>query len=151
MPHNMKEQMSYTIGKLAKSANVGVETVRFYERKGILTQPPKTNGFRYYSDDDAKRIRLVKKMQEIGFTLDEIQEFLVYETCAETKQLIRQKSERKIVEIQQKIADLNTALQALEKFVCSCGSSNNASLACELLDCFDNQWECCTPPIEIPK
>ena len=143
--NNMKEQISITIGALAKSANVGVETVRFYERKGIVRQPPKTNGFRYYSDDDVKRIRLVKKMQEIGFTLEEIKAFLVFDTCSETKQLIQQKSQDKIAEINGKIASLNAAVQALEKFVCSCGSDSNTSLECELLDCFENKWTCCTP------
>lgn len=142
----MKEQTSMTIGALAKSAQVGVETVRFYERKGIIRQPTKTNGFRYYSDDDVKRIRLVKQMQEIGFTLEEIKAFLVFDTCSDTKQLIRQKSKDKIAEMNDKIASLNAAVEALEKFVHSCGSDSNISLECELLDCFENQWACCAPP-----
>jgi MerR family mercuric resistance operon transcriptional regulator len=143
----MNKQAYFTIGGLAKLSGVGVETVRYYERKGIIEQPPKTEGFRYYDEDYAKRIRLVKKMQEVGFTLEEIKAFLVYETCSETRPLIQQKSKDKIAEIKQKIADLNSALQALETFVCSCGSDDNTSLECELLDCFENQWECCAPPI----
>lgn len=136
-----------TIGVLAKSANVGVETIRFYERKQIISQPAKTNGFRYYSDDDVKRIRLVKKLQEIGFSLDEIKDFLVFDTCCgATKQVIKQKSQQKIVEINQKISDLTAALQALEKFSNACGADNNPSLECELLECFENQWECCSTP-----
>lgn len=146
MSINMNKESSITIGALAKLSNVGVETIRFYERKGIISQPPKTNGFRYYADEDAKRIRLVKKLQEIGFTLDEIKAFLVFDTCGgETKQVIRQKSQEKIVEINQKIAELTSAVQALEKFVCSCGSDSSTSYECELLDCFENQWECCAP------
>ena len=144
--NNMNEQISITIGALAKSADVGVETVRFYERKGIILQPPKKNGFRYYSDSDIKRIRLVKEMQGVGFTLEEIKEFLVFDTCSETKHLIKQKSQDKIAEINERIARLTASVQALEKFVCSCGSDSNTSLECELLDCFENQWACCAPP-----
>jgi len=142
----MNMQTTMTIGALAKAAGVGVETVRFYERKGIITQPPKTAGFRYYSEEDTKRIRLVKKLQEIGFTLDEIKAFLEFDTCcSQSRQVIRQQSQDKIVEITQKIADLQSALKALEKFVGSCGAESEPSLECELLDCFENQWECCAP------
>lgn len=141
----MNEQINITIGSLAKSANVGVETVRFYQRKGLINQPPKTNGFRYYSNEDAKRIRLIKKMQEIGFTLDDIKAFLGFDSCSESRQLIRQTSQLKIAEIEAKIAGLQATVEALQKFVCSCGSDSNTSLECELLDCFENQWECCTP------
>jgi len=85
----MNMQTTMTIGALAKAAGVGVETVRFYERKGIITQPPKTAGFRYYSEEDTKRIRLVKKLQEIGFTLDEIKAFLEFDTCcSQSRQVI---------------------------------------------------------------
>ena len=140
--------MSITIGALAKAAEVGVETVRFYERKGIICQPPKTNGFRYYSSGDIKRIRLVKKLQGIGFKLEEVKAFLVLETCSENKRLIRQKSKEKIADINQQIADLRSAVKALEKFICSCGSDSNTSLECELLDCFDNEWECCAPKVD---
>lgn len=142
----MKQQSPITIGVLAKRANVGVETVRYYERKALIEQPPKIGGFRHYLEDDVKRIRLVKKMQEIGFTLDEIKEFLVFDTCAKSNALIRQKSAEKLVEIKQKIADLNSVVSALETFVSSCGSDRSKSVACELIDCFENNWECCHPP-----
>ncbi len=141
---SVNNKSALTIGVLAKEANVGVETVRFYERKGIIIQPPKTGGFRHYSDDDVKRIRLVKKLQEIGFTLEEIKEFLLYDhCCGESRELVKRKSQAKMAEIKQKIADLNAALAALEKFSASCGADNHTHLACELLDCFENQWACC--------
>lgn len=140
----MNKQSPLTIGVLAKQANVGVETIRFYERKGLITQPPKTGGFRHYSEDDVKRIRLVKKLQEIGFTLEEIKEFLLYDHCCnDSRQVIKRKSQEKIAQIQQQIAGLQTALEALEKFSTSCGTDNDNHLECELLDCFDNQWACC--------
>lgn len=140
----MDKQTPLTIGKLAKQANVGVETIRFYERKGILTQPEKVNGFRHYAENDVKRVQLVKKLQEIGFTLTEIKEFLLFDTCCgESRAVVKRKSQEKMLEIQQKIVDLTTALKALEQFSASCGAENNTGDACELLTCFENEWACC--------
>ena len=67
---------SYTIGALARSAEVGVETVRYYERRGLLEQPPRGAGYRQYSDDDLARLRFVRRAKELGFTLSEIRELL---------------------------------------------------------------------------
>ena len=69
---------SMTIGKLAREAGVGVETVRFYERRGLVEQPPKPvgSGFRHYPREAVERIRFVRRAQEIGFTLREIVELL---------------------------------------------------------------------------
>ena len=144
----MKKQSTMTIGSLAKSANVGVETIRFYERKGILEQPPKIGGFRYYKEADVRRIRLIKKLQDIGFRLDEIKGFLITETCCpESKALIREKSKHKIIELNAKILELTSAVNALEKFADSCGAKGSLSIDCQLLDCFENEWECCKPTL----
>ena len=88
----MKDQKN-TIGVVAKKAGVGVETVRFYERKEIIQQPQKsTNGFRYYCESDIKKIRLVKKLQEIGFSLNDIKGLLIFDSCCnDSKQIIKQK------------------------------------------------------------
>jgi len=143
----ISQEVPITIGVLAKLASVGVETVRFYERKDIISQPPKTNGFRHYADDDVKTIRLVKKLQELGFSLDEIKEFLSFSSnCNQTQQLIKDKSTRKIDEINQKIEDLKTVKSTLETFLNACGSDHNTSKGCDLLECFDNQWVCCRKP-----
>ena len=67
-----------TIGRLADAAGVGVETVRFYERRGLIQQPPKPNGtgFRVYPEETEHRIRFIRQGQELGFSLREIQELL---------------------------------------------------------------------------
>lgn len=145
----MKNQTPITIGILAKSTNVSVETIRFYERKAIIQQPPKTGGFRYYSEDDIKVVRLVKKLQGIGFSLNEIKEFLVFDSCCtQSRQVVRDKSQSKIQEINQKILDLKSALNALETFSNACGSTCATSNHCHFLDCFDNDWICCSQPVE---
>lgn len=145
----MKNQTPITIGLLAKATNVSVETIRFYERKAIIKQPPKTGGFRYYSEDDAKVVRLVKKLQGIGFSLNEIKDFLVFDSCcSQSRQVVRDKSQSKIQEINQKIIDLKSALTALETFSSACGSACGSSNHCHFLDCFDNDWICCRQPVE---
>ena len=141
-----------TIGKLATSAGVSVETVRFYERKGLIEQPQKTGGFRYYPHTDINRIKLVKHLQGIGFTLDEVTAFLAFDAyCGHASQLIKQKSHTKIAELQAKIADLNVALLALQQFADACGSHTDSQAGCDLLHCFENQWACCSGDTEHPQ
>lgn len=69
--------MTLTIGKLANAAGVNVETIRFYERKGLITQPQKPiEGFRQYSSETLQRLYFIKRAQDLGFTLDEISSLL---------------------------------------------------------------------------
>jgi MerR family mercuric resistance operon transcriptional regulator len=140
----MKNQNSMTIGGLAKAADVGVETIRFYERKSLIEQPPKINGFRQYSGEDVRLIKLIKRLQNVGFTLDEIKDFLLFNSCcSESTKVVREKSLIKIKEINEKIAELKNAVRALETFANTCGSKTDKSSSCELLDCFENDWACC--------
>jgi MerR family mercuric resistance operon transcriptional regulator len=140
----MKKSDPLTIGGLAKSANVGVETIRFYERKQLIKQPAKTGSFRHYSDEDVRIVLLVKKLQGVGFSLDEVKAFLEFDKdCGQSTQLIKQKSLSKIVEIEQKITDLQATVEALQTFANACGSKNCCAVGCDLLVCFENQWRCC--------
>ena len=150
MESEMNDRNPITIGRLAKAANVGVETIRFYERKELIKQPPKINGFRHYSDDDIRLIKLIKRLQSVGFTLDEIKEFLIFDSCCnESTQIVRQKSLNKITEINEKIAELKDAVRALETFANTCGSKSNDSNSCDLLDCFENEWVCCNNSVDL--
>ena len=145
----MKNLDSMTIGGLAKAADVGVETIRFYQRKALIEQPPKINGFRKYSGEDVRLIKLIKRLQNVGFTLDEIKDFLVFDSCcAESTKVVRQKSLSKIEEVNGKIVELKATVRALETFANTCGSKTNQSNSCELLDCFENEWACCNKPVE---
>lgn len=141
----MNEKKPITIGVLAKAANVGVETIRFYQRKAIIEQPPKTNGFRHYSNEDIRIIRLVKKLQGVGFSLDEIKDFLIFDhCCSQSRSVVKHKSLTKIEEIKTQISDLQATVEALEMFSHSCGSSKSIETGCHLLDCFENHWQCCS-------
>lgn len=71
-----------TIETLAKAAGVGVETVRFYHRKGLLERPFRASGFRKYSESDVRIIKFVKKVQELGFSLKDAQDLLGIALCS---------------------------------------------------------------------
>jgi len=101
----MKE--SLTIGKLARASGVNVETIRFYERKGILKQPEKQGTFRDYPEEYILRVRFIKRSQELGFTLKESKELLDLRIKNQSKcSDVLLKTEEKITEIDQKIKDL---------------------------------------------
>ena len=111
-----------TIGDVARQCGVGVETIRYYEREGIINQPKKGMGaFREYPEDVVHRIRFIKRAKELGFSLDEITELLSLRvkgsgSCSSVKN----KAERKIAQIEEKIADLKQIQSALKKVKDSC-------------------------------
>ena len=145
MEQKLQELM--TIGGLAKEAGVGVETVRFYQRKGLLRIPDRTSGFRKYSELDLRQIRFIKRIQELGFTLKDAESLLEITFCyPKTRPLLEKVCNEKIVEIEKKIADLNGMLVELRQFHQSCGCEASNTLQCSLLECFENDWECCENP-----
>ena len=95
----------FSIGKLAQAAQVSVETIRYYERRGLITQPPKpAQGYRTYTKATLARILFIKRAQELGFTLEEIENLLVLgeSHCSEVQEL----AESKLVSVRSKINDL---------------------------------------------
>jgi Hg(II)-responsive transcriptional regulator len=103
---------------------VNVETLRFYERKGILPEPPRrASGYRDYPPDTVKRVRFVKRAQELGFSLREIQELLSLRQVTRAKAAkVRHLAQAKIAEIEHKISDLQAMRQTLLDLVCACES-----------------------------
>jgi len=85
-----------SIGKVARRAGVGVETVRFYEREGLLEEPPRrTSGYRQYSEQVVKRIHFIKRAQKLGFSLKEITELLMLRVDGQTRLVKRSRGTRK--------------------------------------------------------
>lgn len=127
-----------TIGKLAKAAGVGVQTIRFYERKGIIKKPAKElGGFRYYAADEATRVRFVKRAQELGFTLREVKEMLDLQSKRKlTGSEVKAKAQEKMAEIRGKIADLKAMEVSLGNLVAICGKGEQAIRECRVFDCF---------------
>lgn len=110
------------IGQLAKAANINIETVRFYERKGLIPQPVKpAQGYRDYPQKTLDRILFIKRAQKLGFTLNEISDLLIMEMakCSEVKELASIKRD----DIRAKIADLKRMETALAILLQSCETS----------------------------
>ena len=112
------EQLS--IGSLARAAEVNVETIRYYQRRGLVDEPSKPlGGHRRYAASAATRVRFIKRAQQLGFTLEEIRDLLLLEdgqSCRETRLL----AERKLKLIQARIADLTRMRRLLKGLIAQC-------------------------------
>lgn len=98
--------MSYSIGQLARTAETGVETIRFYERRGLMPEPPRTSsGYRRYPLDAAERLRFIQRAKRLGFTLDEIGSLLRLEAGGDRAE-VKKIALAKLGEIETRIADL---------------------------------------------
>lgn len=110
-----------TISKLAKEVGVNVETIRFYERKSLIEQPTKPEtGYRHYSDEIVNRVRFIKRTQELGFSLKEIENLLKLNDspCSQVQDL----AEAKLESVADKISDLKKLQKALTELVGLCHS-----------------------------
>ncbi len=132
-----------TISKLAQMASVGVETVRFYQRKELLREPKKTDTFRTYNEEDAQRIIFIKKAQDLGFTLSEVKELLELNTKPRnTCSVVKTKTEQKIVEIDSKIKALQKMKESLVQLSCACDSGIDSVKQYKVQECFDSVMGC---------
>lgn len=131
---------SLSIGQVARRAGVGVETVRFYEREGLLEEPPRrASGYRQYSVEVIKRIHFIKRAKLLGFSLKEIMELLMLRVDGHTScEEVKQHTEAKIAEVEQKLIELQRMRQALLQVAALCTGEGPAS-ACPMLDALDQQ------------
>jgi MerR family transcriptional regulator, mercuric resistance operon regulatory protein len=121
-----------TIGRLARAAGAHVETIRYYQRRGLLESPRRPpGGVRRYGDAALARLRFIKRAQAIGFTLEEIRELLRLERapgCREARTL----AAVKLAAVRARIADLEGMRSALERLVAQCDSGRARS--CPIID-----------------
>lgn len=140
MGTEVERTMSLTIGQVAKQAGVGVETVRFYEREGLLDDVPRRpSGYRQFDEQTARRLRFIRRAKQLGFTLKEIRELLSLKfdsraSCADVKG----QAEAKIVEINGRIESLRRMKQALTKLSRACSGRGGTS-DCPILDALDGE------------
>jgi len=124
-----------TIGKLAKQADLGVETLRYYERRGLIEPRGRTeSGYRFYSNDARRRLRFIRRAQALGFSLDEIAELLSLSdrperSAAEVKRLAR----AKIADIETRIHDLERMRSALSVLEEQCPGHAGTTAECPIL------------------
>lgn len=108
-----------TIGKLASAGNVGVETVRFYQRKGLLATPRRFDGIRRYGPEDVSRLRFIRQAQAAGFTLEEIRQLLALDS-GEDRAAVRVLAAKRLAELEARMAELQEARLSLQKLVSEC-------------------------------
>jgi MerR family mercuric resistance operon transcriptional regulator len=123
---------TFTISKLAQAAGVNVETIRFYQRRGLLAEPAKPlGGIRRYGEAEVARVLFVKAAQRIGFTLDEIAQLLQLDDgtqCSEARAI----AENKLTDVRQRLQDLQRIETALAKLVDRCAASRG-KVSCPLI------------------
>jgi MerR family mercuric resistance operon transcriptional regulator len=127
-----------TIGQVAKQAGVGVETIRFYERRGLIAEPKRrASGYRQYALDAVRRIRFIRRAKELGFTLEEISDLLSLRVHPNSKSSdVRKRAREKISDIEDKIAALGDMRDALERVASKCKGSRPTS-ECPILEELD--------------
>jgi MerR family mercuric resistance operon transcriptional regulator len=125
---------SLTIGELAAAGGVGVETIRFYQRKNLLRTPPRGGGIRHYGRDDVRRLRFIRQAQAAGFTLEEIRELLELD-AGEDRSRARELAKVRIEALDGKIADLERARDALRRLASECAEGSTGP--CPILTSFD--------------
>jgi MerR family transcriptional regulator, mercuric resistance operon regulatory protein len=128
----MKNAM--TIARLAKSVGVGVETVRYYQRRGLLAVPTAIGAVRHYSAEDLRRLRFIRRAQGAGFTLEEITELLALDRTEDRTRIHAMAAER-IAALDNKIHELEASRTALERLRATCASGKGG--ACPIIEAFD--------------
>jgi MerR family mercuric resistance operon transcriptional regulator len=137
----MKE-IGLLMGEVAKQAGVNRETIRYYERLGLLDRPSRTrSGYRMYSPEAVARAQFIKRAQELGFSLKEISELLSLQVdpgtdCGD----VRRRAKAKIADIEAKIRVLQRMQRTLAKLVASCRGRGSTS-QCPILEALDNKEE----------
>lgn len=124
-----------TIGQVAKQAGVGVETIRFYERRGLIAEPKRrASGYRQYPLGAVRRIRFIRRAKELGFTLEEISDLLSLRVDPNsTRADVRKRARDKVTDIKDKIARLEHMRAALERVACKCKGRGPTS-ECPILE-----------------
>lgn len=128
-----------TIGKAAKAAGVGVETIRFYERQGLIEQPPRpaSGGFRTYSEETVHRIRFIRQAQELGFSLREAGDLLALRTDgAADAGAVRERALAKLEDVEDKIERLGQIRAALRELLEACPGGGPLG-ACSVMEALD--------------
>ena len=129
-----------SIRQVARRAGVGVETVRFYERQGLLEEPPRrASGYRQYPEQVVARLHFIKRAQRLGFSLKEISELLLLRVDSHTScEEVRQRTEAKIAEVERKMRELQRMRQALLQIHSLCVGQGPTG-HCPMLDALNQQ------------
>jgi MerR family mercuric resistance operon transcriptional regulator len=123
-----------TIARLAEAGGVGVETVRYYQRRGLLSVPPRAGSVRRYGPADVRRLRFIRRAQAAGFTLEEIGELLALDRT-EDRARVRELAGARLAALDARIAELQAARAALERLRGACAARGKGP--CPIIAAFD--------------
>lgn len=129
-----------TIGQVARGAGIGIETIRFYERQGLLEPPPRReSGYRIFGEDSIRRLSFIKRAKELGFSLKEIGELLALQldpsrNCRDVKR----RTEAKLNDVQARIDSLKRMSKTLRKLVAACDGSGSTA-HCPILEALEDR------------
>jgi MerR family mercuric resistance operon transcriptional regulator len=130
-------EATLTIGHIAHAAGVNVETVRYYQRRGLVSLPPKrTRGFRYYTPETASRVRFIKRAQALGMSLKEVQRLIKIDAkgaCKETRVL----AVAKLALVEKKLLDLARLRDVLKNLVAACDRPHGTS--CPIIEQLESE------------
>ncbi len=135
-----------TVGQVAKRAGVGVETIRFYERQGLLAEPQRrASGYRQYDEEAIAVLRFIRRAKELGFTLIEIKGLLALRLDGEaTRSDVRTQAAAKVGGIEARIRDLQRMRDALSGLIAAC-HGDGAATGCPILEALNGEH-----PVEVP-
>jgi len=127
MPSN-----AFTISKVADAVGVNIETIRYYQRRGLIDEPSRTNGgFRAYGQAHVLRLQFIKRAQELGFSLDDAAELLSISQTTDRRR-VREVTRSRVIDIRQRIAKLQSIADALEN-LCDCCARTSPEAACPIV------------------
>jgi MerR family mercuric resistance operon transcriptional regulator len=128
-----------SIGRLAKSSGVGVETIRFYEREGLLEAPARTaSGYRQYKPDAIARLGFIRRAKQLGFSLGEIRELLSLASADGDRAQVKALTEHKLAEIEQRIEELRRMRAALAELNHQCSGQGPVE-GCPIIEALDDE------------
>jgi MerR family transcriptional regulator, mercuric resistance operon regulatory protein len=134
MVQSQAHPKALTIATLAATAGVGVETVRYYQRRGLMAEPPKTGATRRYGADDIRRLQFIRQAQTAGFTLEEIRELLALDATGDRLRA-RALAKARVQALDEQIRKLKRARDALKRLETEC--AGGVSGPCPILSAFD--------------
>ncbi len=129
-----------TIAKLAKSAGVGVETVRYYQRRGLMPVPRAVgeSAYRHYDEAHVKQLRFIRRAQAAGFTLEEIKELLLLDRASDRPR-VRELAKKRLEALAEQLQELEASRSALRRLLQACRGTDKGP--CPIIEAFDEPHE----------
>lgn len=131
---DLAKKANLTIARLGAAAGVGVETVRYYQRRGLLAVPASAGAVRRYDADDVRRLRFIRRAQSAGFTLEEISELLTLDRT-DDRARVRELATERLAALDIRITELEQSRAALKRLRSTCASGRKGP--CPILEAFD--------------